>query len=1014
VSQHDREQWEKLSALPNLIYTDGQVWALYRNGVRIGPVVELEGDLHHAGEHLRYAGSDFEVLLKKFFAWRPARPDSLRKLVADIAPLCRLLRDQVAETMIFERSHGRKRPLVMLASEWRGILFPNLSDDEFADAYAQTVTFSLLLARLDGISFEAGRSLTAIAEQLSKQHSLMGEALAILTHPRWAQHLSIVEMLRHVIGNVDWAEVRLDDSNAYTLLYETFLAEYEPRLRRESGTYYTPDLVARAMVTFVDQVLKTRMHKPHGLAARDVVVVDPAMGAGTFLVEIVESVVATLRAERGANFVPQGHLRELFAERLVGFEVQAAPYAVAELRLHHLLKNRYGVEVPRNEVRFLSDALDDPDALPLDFGQLYGVLKEAREGANRIKRQQPVMVVIGNPPWRERARGAAPWIEKRRKPGHQIADLRSRPSLDEFREPGQERRTFNLSNMWTYFWRWSTWKVFDTHAEDRPGVVILITPKAYVTSESHAGMRRYLRETADEGWIIDVSPEDFRPDGPTRLFPGVQQPICIGIFARYQAGNRKRPAKVHYLAVHGTRDQKITQLLEVTPDGPTWVEVPAGWTAPLRPGAHAGWDAYPKLSDLFHWKQTGVNSNRNWVWAPDPHTLRRRWARVIHASGDYKAVLFKESDARILDGVYPPVPGVPSSHVPLREETAEEPRIVRAAFRSFDRQYLIYDRRVIDRPRAELWHTQANNQVYISEQHAHKFGAGPGLIFSALVPGVDHFNGRGGRVLPLYEDPAAELSNLVPGLLECLARLVGMTVTPEDLLAYVAAVAAHPAYTRRFSEELQVPGIRVPLSLDIELWREAVTLGREVVWVHTYGESFVDPAAGRPHGIPLLSEPDRPKVVSAISVDTEQMPSKISYDEATKTVLIGEDTLLGPAGRIAPVDTRVWNYTVGGVRVVDHWFGYRQRSARRKKRTSPLDDDNPLRWIAEFDDDLFALLNVLGRCVALELPQTDLLDRVISGPLITVENLHEEGVFPPAKPRRRRPASVSISPLPDL
>jgi predicted helicase len=206
------------------------------------------------------------------------------------------------------------------------------------------------------------------------------------------------------------------------------LGHYDPTLRQHSGTYYTPAPVARAMVSFVDQILKTRLNKQRGFASNDVVVVDPAMGAGTFLAEVLENAADTLRAQRKSESVPAAHLRELFSERLVGFEIQAAPFAVAELRLHAALRNRYQVDLPTDEPRFLTDALDDPYVTAFDFGQLYEALKESRNRANQMKRNVPVMVVISNPPWRERARGAAKWIEEKRDPT-KLSDITSGPRL---------------------------------------------------------------------------------------------------------------------------------------------------------------------------------------------------------------------------------------------------------------------------------------------------------------------------------------------------------------------------------------------------------------------------------------------------------------------------------------------------------------------------------------------------------------------------------------------------------
>lgn len=375
-AKHDREQLEKLSTLPNLIYTNGQLWGLFRRGSLTGGVATLDGDLANSGQRLAPGDDRLECLFREFLAWKPDRPTTLRGIVAEVAPLCRLLREQVMEILAYESTSPAARLLTGLEDEWRDILFPHLDQGEFADSYAQAVTFALLLARVDGISFD-DRSLADIATKLSKQHSLMGEALALLTNHQWVGELSVVETLRRVVGNVDWDDVQLEGADAYTLLYEVFLAEYDPKLRRKSGTYYTPDSVARSMVGFADQVLKQRVGIGRGFASDDVTVVDPAMGTGTFLVEIIDSLVATLRCEHASDVVPETHLRELFADRLVGFERQVAPYAVAEVRLHHTLKRRYGVEIPPGDVRFLSDTFDAPEVqLTFRHGQLYRVLEE--------------------------------------------------------------------------------------------------------------------------------------------------------------------------------------------------------------------------------------------------------------------------------------------------------------------------------------------------------------------------------------------------------------------------------------------------------------------------------------------------------------------------------------------------------------------------------------------------------------------------------------------------------------
>jgi Type ISP C-terminal specificity domain/N-6 DNA Methylase len=1007
---HDRKQFINLSGLPNLIYTSGESWGLYRRGELVA-TASLPFSQARRPSELRVASAQLVPFFHEFLAWNPSKPTSLKGLIADVAPLCRILRSQVLERIAYERQYSGRRPLATLAEEWRSILFPRLTGDEFADAYAQTVTFALLLARVDGISFDK-QSLYEISRSLWKSHSLMGEALAILTDVRWVSHLSVVEMLRRVIGNIDWDIIGSGSSNTYVMLYESFLAEYDPALRRSSGTYYTPDPVARAMVRLSDLVLKNRLGKKRGFAADDVIVVDPAMGAGTFLVEIIESVVSTLRMERGSDSTPAAHLRELFAKRLVGFELHVAPFAVAEMRLHHTLKQQYGVDLPREEVRFLSDTLDDPNPDSFDFGQLYDALKETRAGANAIKREKPVMVVIGNPPWRERSKGEAPWLEEPRAGvrgrGGVLSPV-SRPSMDDFRMPGQGRREFNLSNMWTFFWRWATWKVFDANPSDPAGIVVLITPSAYLSSDSHAGMRRYLRRTVDEAWILDVTPEGFQSDSQTRLFPGVQQPICIGLFVRYGAPNPAMPAKVHHRSIWGNQEEKFCRLSAIQLNGPEWEKCPNDWTDPFLPRS-SDWALYPALADLFPWQQPGVMPNRNWVQAPDKETLLRRWARLIRASPSQKRALFKETGDRTIDHLVKDVPFVPSRSLPIGQEAEESARIARIGFRSFDRQYLILDRRVIDRPRPELWQVSSDRQVYTGELHTHALRDGPAIAFSALVPASHYLVGHhGGRVLPLFRDSGGCSANVLPGLLSLLEDKLGLKVSPEDLLAYVGAVVAHSGYTRRFRDDLRAPGVRVPLTAEASLWNQAVRLGREVIWLHTYGERYVDELKGRPLGAPRLDVGRRPRYEVEISADEERMPDSAKYDPRSETIIF-VSAVHGEVGRVSPVPVDVWKYNVGGgAPVVQKWLDYRWGNPRRRKRTSELDDINPVRWTAQFDDEFLDLLNVLGRCVELEVAQDELLRQICEGTLIGVSDLAAALIFPVPAPSRSAPRRSSGS-----
>jgi hypothetical protein len=224
------------------------------------------------------------------------------------------------------------------------------------------------------------------------------------------------------------------------------------------------------------------------------------------------------------------------------------------------------------------------------------------------------------------------------------------------------------------------------------------------------------------------------------------------------------------------------------------------------------------------------------------------------------------------------LPGAASPGPPLARETSVTTQIEPVALRSFDRQYVIYDARVLDMPRPPLWQVRGSSQIYVTEQHARAIETGPGLTFAALVPSVHHFNGRGGRVLPLYRDADARAPNLAPGLADLVGRRLGADVPADDMLAYIAATVAHSGYTARFRGELRTPGVRVPLTADRDAWREAVTLGRTVPWLHTYGERYYDPERGRPYGPPRLPRPRQPRVIVTIPDLPDRRPAEMSYD----------------------------------------------------------------------------------------------------------------------------------------
>lgn len=217
-------------------------------------------------------------------------------------------------------------------------------------------------------------------------------------------------------------------------------------------------------------------------------------------------------------------------------------------------------------------------------------------------------------------------------------------------------------------------------------------------------------------------------------------------------------------------------------------------------------------------------------------------------------------------------------------------------------------------------------------------------------------------------------------------------------MAYLAAVMAHPAFTRRFAADLVRPGLRVPLTADGALFAAAVAIGREVLWVQTFGERFADPAAGRPARPPRLVPDVAPRIPAAGAIPgaPEPLPDAIGYDAAERRLRIGR-------GFVDNVPQAVWDYEVSGKQILRQWFSYRRRDRSRpvigdRRPPSPLDRIQPEGWIAAYTTDLIDLLHVLGRLVALEPRQAEMLDRICAGPLLDAAALLAAGALarPPA------------------
>ncbi|TPI18918.1 type ISP restriction/modification enzyme [Mesorhizobium sp. B4-1-1] len=994
---HDKDQWNKLKSLPNLLYTDGNAFSLWRDGTLVGKPVALEGDLETSGAKLQ-APDGLLPLLADFLSWAPIAPSNAKRLAEVSARLCRLLRDEVVEQL------GRgSEGLTALAKDWRKLLFPEADDAQFADGYAQAVTFGLLVARALDISLADG--IHQAAYELRKTNSLIGTALGLLTDDQANQQAlkTSLQTLTRVLDEVNWHTISKDKPEAWLYFYEDFLEVYDNTLRKKTGSYYTPPEVVSAMVRLVDEALRGPLFERHaGLASSDVTLADPAVGTGTFLLGVLRHIASTVADDQGEGAVRGAIVAA--AQRLIGFELQFGPFAVAQLRLiaemQALMKPKSGEVAQMPELKlFITNTLGNPFVEEETLVQVGAVAKSRRD-ANTIKKTQKITVVIGNPPYKVAAKGLGGWIEAG-------AGGKMKAPMDWWMPPrawGAGAHAKHLKNLYVYFWRWATWKVFGTGnyaatgfpEKDEEGIVCFITATGFLGGDGFQRMRDDLRRTCSEIWVIDCSPDGHQPEVNTRFFPGVQHPVCIVLAAKKLGKDTEMAGQVRFRSLpKGRREEKFAALEKLTLDPKGWESCPSDWRAPFFPAISGAWAAFPPLSWFFDYDGSGVMAGRTWIIAPDEQSLKDRWTRLTNEKdAERKEGLFhphlrqgRPGDKHIRKAVTKGLVGHNERLEPVIDDHAAVIQPVRYGFRSFDRQWVIPDARLINQPNPTLWDWHSQRQIYLTAPEDRSPTNGPALTFTAAIPDLHNYNGRGGRVHPLWRDAVAKQPNIPTKLLGLLADIYGQPVSAEDVMAYLAAAIAHPAFTKRFLPDLVQPGLRVPLTADPLLFSEAVALGREVIWLHTYGERFSDPAAERPKAPPRMTKDLSPTipVEGTIPGAPESLPDTMEYDPVARRLHVGK-------GFVNNVSPEMWKYEVSGKQVVWHWFSYRKRDRSRpqigdKRPPSPLDFVQPDHWLAEYTSDLIDLLNVLGRLVELEPAQADLLERILNSELIKITHL---------------------------
>jgi hypothetical protein len=792
---HDLRQFRRaLESLEVFVLTNGWDWRCFEQGVLMESVQLPDDFVTNARQRAtQQQVAGLEALLRRCLGRMPlpiGTPDEAIKLLARRA-------QAVRQAVELEMRHPA--PLVRaLFDEFRGLVYASgraYTHSDFADAYGQTVVFGLLLAL---ISSGATVSAQTVAGQVgSARHPFLARCLQFLTDPSLPPDLK--GPLEEAVTAINRIEPTLFQGSGVTQpilsAYEQFFAEYDPSERAARGVYYTPPHVVSHQVAGVQRLLRDAFGVS-GLADHAVNYLDPATGTGTYLLGLLTAVETELDAAGAAADV---ELSALVGARLHAFELMVGPYSVAHQRLEAFLKDHHVALHGRLPI-YLVDTLAETltGSVQSRFGVLGNEIAQEREAAEHIKREEPVLVVLGNPPY-DRIRRA------------QLGDQWMQTLLEEVKDRTPRGDRANLKAVYDYyvaFWRWAAWLVSERRLpsgeSQRRAIVAYITNRNWLLGRGFSGLRSLVSELAREIWVLDLGGD--RRTSHTHLSDNNVFDIGVGVAIAFVVVDTQHegPPTVRYRRIWGTRSDKEHQLRQSFEPSEYVTVARAADTDPLIPVDWGALEDSPSLEQIFTQHETGVQTSRDgWMIGiesadvldlsgPLPRGTVGEWSTL---RGDQRDAAFHPTRT------HRRAPGSPVTTQRLR----------RYAYRPMDYRVIYNDPEFVEWPRPTLQPTFASDNVALVTIER-GFGVGPAAFPVDALPDLHVFRGFAGArgIYPLYgaasgfdlqqtlSEPAGRPVNL-HSRVEGWASAVLVSATPEATLAYVTGLLNAPSYTARWS-----------------------------------------------------------------------------------------------------------------------------------------------------------------------------------------------------------------------
>ncbi|MFL5765614.1 MAG: type ISP restriction/modification enzyme [Bacteroidia bacterium] len=944
-------------SLDNIIFTDYIDFHFYRNGelltsVEIGQLAEniskggtalFESEIQGKTENFE----KFKNLIRDFSLQVTQSIKNSRQLAEMMAGKAKML-SLVIENALMEDKNSTENSNTQLQAQYftfQENLIHDITIKEFSDIYAQTIAYGMFAARLHDKSLNTFSRQEA-AELIPPSNPFLRKFFQYIAGYDLDIRITwIVDSLADIFRATDVAEIlksfgRTTSTNDPIIhFYETFLSEYDPALRKSRGVWYTPEPVVNFIVRAVDDVLKSDFLLKEGLASTSktkiqrqvftkntsdkrskvkerfteeevhkVQILDPAAGTGTFLAEVLKNIYNSFGQQRG---LWNQYVEEHLVPRLNGFELLMASYAMAHLKLDLLLTDTgYKAKTDQNRFRiYLTNSLEEHHP---DTGTLFAswLSSEANE-ANHIKRDTPVMCIIGNPPYSGVSANSNKWITEL---------LESYKYIDgiHFKE-----KKHWLNDDYVKFIRYGQHYI----EKKGSGILAYINPHGYLDNATFKAMRWNLLKKFDKIYIIDLHGNSKRkekaPDGTAdeNVFD-IMQGVTINIFIKTENKSDREFAEVYHFDLYGKRQAKYNFLLQnsltsipfqkINPTAPFFLFKPVGTDS-------ADVESF-QIEKLFIESTSGIQTSRDFlVVDPNKEELERRLDNFIDpqkTDDEIRNLFFqgstgkkyKKGDTR----------GWKLTDVRAKLQKADFRTCIKEySYRPFDKQYLCYTKLLVDWTREKVQNhmLRENISLTVGRQGQAAGDTSWNLIYAQnTISDLNLFYRGGGLVCPLYVYPDASQQsigdqkrqpNLDPEIIGKISGMLNLefvsekqesahTFSPIDVFDYVYAILHSNRYREKNKDKLKINFPEIPFPQTPERFWSLVELGGQLRKTHLHSS---DNAL---EGITSYPEPGSNLV--------------------EKIILSGNRVYLNDVQFFEGVPAEVWNFYIGGYQPAQKWL----------------------------------------------------------------------------------------------